>query len=208
MKRRIHESRDGPGGSQIDQSIPFCPSLPSGTGQPDEAAVNALKSEDAHLMAPQYTPPLQTEEPTLSDKKGWLSWFRRLLFPGPPEPRKSQRESLSWLSAYFFTGGTPVAHRVRDVSSTGLYVFTDERWYVGTVVRITLTDLREPTAERSLTLNASVVRCGNDGVGLHFLLQDQKGEDSCLVPTLGNSLQPIGKPQLEGFVARLKNRIS
>jgi len=36
---------------------------------------------------------------------------------------------------------------------------------------MTLTDRREPTVERSITVNACVVRWGNDGVGLQFVLQ-------------------------------------
>ena len=55
-----------------------------------------------------------------------------------------------------------------------MYVFTEERWYLGTVIRVTLTDRRNPSAERSFTANAKVVRWGNDGVGLQFLLSTRK----------------------------------
>jgi hypothetical protein len=54
-----------------------------------------------------------------------------------------------------------------------MYVFTDERWYPGTVVRMTLTDRLQPTAEHSLTLNMAVMRCGCDGVGLQFLTRPE-----------------------------------
>jgi hypothetical protein len=79
------------------------------------------------------------------------------------------------LIAYFFTGGAPVGHTVRDISATGMYVVTDERWYPGTVVRITLTDRHEPTRERSITLNAKAVRRGADGAGLEFVLEEKNG---------------------------------
>jgi hypothetical protein len=97
------------------------------------------------------------------------SWLQRWLNPEPTQPRKAQRESVSGLTAYFFTGGAPVAHEVRDVSTTGMYVFTDERWYPGTVVRMTLTDRQQPTAEYSITANMAVMRFGDDGVGLQFV---------------------------------------
>ena len=112
--------------------------------------------------------------PAARPAKQGKSWLQRMLGLEPPDPRKAQRESLEGLSAYFFTGGTPVAHGVRDISLTGLYVITSERWYPGTMVRMTLTDRHEPTAERSITLHATVMRSGDDGVGLRFVLQNPK----------------------------------
>ena len=97
------------------------------------------------------------------------SWLQRWLNPEPTQPRKAQRESVSGLTAYFFTGGAPVAHSVRDISTSGMYVFTHERWYPGTVVRMTLTDRQQPTAEHSITVNMAVMRFGDDGVGLQFV---------------------------------------
>jgi uncharacterized membrane protein (UPF0127 family) len=102
------------------------------------------------------------------------SWLQKLLGLEPPDARRTKRESLPGLSAYFFTGGTPAAHAVRDISPTGMYVLTSERWYPGTMVRMTLTDRHEPTVERSITLQATVMRWGNDGVGLRFVLQNPK----------------------------------
>jgi hypothetical protein len=81
---------------------------------------------------------------------------------------------LPGLSAHFFTGGAPAGNEVRDISANGLYVFTNERWYPGTVIRMTLTDRQEPTAVRAITLYAAVVRVGDDGVGLRFVPRDTK----------------------------------
>jgi hypothetical protein len=52
-----------------------------------------------------------------------------------------------------------------------MYVVTEERWYLGTQVRITLTKTLEdgPRAGRSITVMATAVRWGNDGVGLEFV---------------------------------------
>jgi uncharacterized membrane protein (UPF0127 family) len=76
------------------------------------------------------------------------SWLKRLLSSEPSEPRKAPRSALPWLVTYFFTGGRPIAHAIRDISVTGMYVFTEERWYPGTVVRMTLTDKRNQITER------------------------------------------------------------
>jgi hypothetical protein len=136
------------------------------------AAPAVPQVEQAAAIAPAQTAAVveSAQEPA----KPARSWLQRLLAPEPPDPRKAKREALDGLSAYFFTGGAPVAHGVRDVSLTGLYVLTSERWYPGTMVRMTLTDRHEPTAERSITLNATVMRSGDDGVGLRFVLQNPK----------------------------------
>ena len=63
-----------------------------------------------------------------------------------------------------------MGHPVRDISPTGMFIVTEERWYPGTVIRVTLTDRHNPTAERSITVNAKAVRWGSDGVGLEFVL--------------------------------------
>jgi hypothetical protein len=103
--------------------------------------------------------------------RGWLS---KLLSPDPKDARKATREALPGLNAFFFTGGAPQAHGVRDISPTGLYVFTSERWYPGTMVRMTLTDSAGGSRERSITLNTTVMRSGEDGVGLKFVLNKGK----------------------------------
>jgi hypothetical protein len=120
------------------------------------------------------TPKLIPAEPAQKNVKPTRTWLQRLLFPAPPNLRDAPRESFPSLIAYFFTGGTPEPHSVRDISLSGTYVLTKERWYIGTVVRITLTDRLKPTIDHSITLNMTVVRWGDDGVGLKFLLENGK----------------------------------
>ncbi len=141
---------------------------PSKLGE-ESVQASADSAEQVSLQEP--TPASDTgERAAIFSKK--KNWWRRFLAGEPPDPRIVNREPLHGLIAYFFTGGAPVMHEVRDISMKGLYVLTEERWYIGTVVRVTLTDKTEPTAERSLTLNAQVARWGKDGVGMHFILRD------------------------------------
>jgi hypothetical protein len=138
------------------------------------------------------------------------SWLRRLfssdalepdaLEPDPPRLRKALRESLPGLAAYFWTGSAPRPHGVRDISETGIYVFTDERWYLGTVIRMTLTDREEPTVEHAITVHARVVRWGNDGVGLQFVLRGVANPDAEEIP-LENGAD---KTQLDQFLGRVR----
>ena len=115
--------------------------------------------------------PAKNEVP--KKKKGWL---QKLLSPDPVEPRKNMRESVPGLTAYFFTGGTPVPQTIRDISSSGLFVVTDERWYPGTLVQMTLKKTEEgmPRTEHSISLTVKSQRWGNDGVGVAFALRDPR----------------------------------
>ena len=55
-----------------------------------------------------------------------------------------------------------------------MFLYTSERWYPGTVVRVTLSDQRLPSAVRSIAVNAMAVRSDEDGVGLCFIFQEEK----------------------------------
>jgi hypothetical protein len=81
--------------------------------------------------------------------------------------RRTERLSDPRLVAYYWDGGAPRAHDIRDISPTGFYLLTEERWYPGTQVMILLQRMgdAETDPERSITVNAEVVRFGKDGIG-------------------------------------------
>ena len=75
-------------------------------------------------------------------------------------------------------------HRLRDVSLTGAYVYTTERWYLGTVLQFTFnvtlpnndaTGVREPVV--SVTVWSKIVRYGSDGVGVDFQFMKRTRRD-------------------------------
>jgi hypothetical protein len=169
----------------------------------DEIAPNEVRVDEVRPVEnpalPQQPPETQSPEGEIKESKPKKSWFQRWLNPEPPEPRKGQRESLPGLAAYFWTGGAPIEHGVRDISPSGLFVLTDERWYPGTIVRLTLTDRRERTAERSITVSASVRRWGNDGVGLQFVLQNGNAA------VADGMVQGVDKELLVQFLQLFKN---
>jgi uncharacterized membrane protein (UPF0127 family) len=136
---------------------------------------------------------------TFKQPRNWLQrWWS-------PDPRKAPRVRATGLAAYYWNGEAPVAHGIRDISSTGLYVVTEERWYPGTLVLMTLqmSDLGEEMAERSIAVQSRAVRWGSDGVGLQFVLPD--GHDQ----RRGNGpiLDAAGKKEFERFLAHLKPAI-
>ena len=76
--------------------------------------------------------------------------------------------------AYYFTGGSPAPQRISNISVTGFYLQTDERWMPGTVVRMTLQRLgsKGDDPADTITVNSRIVRWGADGEGFEFILTD------------------------------------
>jgi hypothetical protein len=109
------------------------------------------------------------------------------------------------LAAYYWNGEAPVAHGIRDISSSGLYVVTEERWYPGTLVLMSLqrSDLGEEMAERSIAVQSRAVRWGPDGVGLQFILPE--GQERRRGNPAG--LDAAGKKEFERFLGQLKRAV-
>ena len=79
--------------------------------------------------------------------KSVTGWFKKR---SSAEQRKAQRMKAPLLVAYYWDGAAPIAHQVQDISSTGFYLLTTERWLPGTMVTMTLqrTDVDEWTLGR------------------------------------------------------------
>ena len=87
------------------------------------------------------------------------------------ERRKAERRAVPGLVAYYWDGGLPTPHPIREISLTGMYLLTKERWYLGTVVmmRLQQTGAGDGDPEHLIAMHARAVRWGEDGVGLAFL---------------------------------------
>ncbi len=120
-----------------------------------------------------------------------------------PDPRRAPREPSPGLAAYYWNGAAPEAHGVRDISSSGLYLVTEERWYPGTLVLMTLqrTECGEEVAERSISVQSRAVRWGHDGVGLQFELP---GEGDAR-PGRDTMLDGVRRREFERFLQQLRN---
>jgi hypothetical protein len=179
-------------------------SIPIAPAPPEVAPAVTAPTTPEPVAAP--VPPQPDQEPAPRWKampsKGWL---KRLLSGEPSDPRKAPRTALPWLVAYFFTGGRPVPHEIRDISVTGAFVFTEDRWYPGTVVRMTLTDKRNPAAERSFTINAEVIRSADDGVGFQFVLKDGKDSRHAAASGVDRQAQGVFREQVEEFLQRMSS---
>jgi hypothetical protein len=106
------------------------------------------------------------------------------------------------LAAYYWTGAAPEARNIKDISSTGLYVVTEERWYPGTLLLMTLqkTDEGEESSERSIAVHSRAVRWGDDGVGLQFILKNTPPLDR----RKGPLVEGLNKKELDRFLKQLR----
>jgi hypothetical protein len=88
-----------------------------------------------------------------------------------PEADRAERRQVAQFAAYRWNGSALTQDMVRDISASGLYLVTNERWRPGTILALTLQ--KEGSLDldpaRRITTQVKVVRCGPDGVGLSFL---------------------------------------
>jgi uncharacterized membrane protein (UPF0127 family) len=129
---------------------------------------------------------------------GWIqSWLS-----SSSDRRRAPRQPLPGVVAYYWTGSTPRAYQIADISSTGFYVLTEERWFPGTMVLMTLQriDNSGKNLNDSIAVQSRVVRWGSDGLGLAFVVS--KAVD----PHSGELIRENGadKKTLERFLERLK----
>jgi hypothetical protein len=95
--------------------------------------------------------------------------FARALFQ---ERRRTERQRAPQLAAYYWNGSQPAPHSVSDISSSGIYLLTEDRWHYGTLLMLTLQRSLKDTvvqADQSIRLQSKVVRWGTDGVGFAFI---------------------------------------
>ena len=101
------------------------------------------------------------------------------------EPWRAPRSTKPEVLVYYWDGSAPEGRHIRDVSQSGAYIYTPERWYIGTIIRILLQGYPTTTQKDGTTaptastcIPARVVRHGSDGVAVEFIFQNKKEEES------------------------------
>jgi PilZ domain len=89
-----------------------------------------------------------------------------------PFRERSERRPAPEFIFYFSDGSTHKSSNIRDISSTGVFLFTGERWLPGNHVQLTLQRKGpfEEDPKHRVSFKARVVRWGEDGVGFSFEL--------------------------------------
>jgi hypothetical protein len=102
------------------------------------------------------------------------SWFKK---PSFAYRERSERRSAPALAAYHWDGSTPKQDCVRDISSTGVYLLTQDRWAPGEVVSLTLQRIGplQKAPERQIAVQAKAIRWDESGVAFSFVMP--KGSD-------------------------------
>lgn len=128
------------------------------------------------------------------------AWIQNLL---SPDRRRARRLPLPGLVAYYWTGSTPRAYQVADISLSGMYLLTEERWYPGTLVLMTLqrTDAEGRNLDDTVAVQSRVVRWGTDGLGLAFVLP--KSMDTSTKASRADNC--VDKKTLERFLERMQD---
>jgi len=132
----------------------------------DRLRVNRL-AELYEQEKTEHTRIARAEDPSLKVR------FLRWLFP-EVNRRRARRISSPGLVAYYWTGGSTHCYDVANISATGLYLRTKERWAPETLIQMTLQKNQEGEVNKagSISVLSEVVRWGEDGTGFNFILRD------------------------------------
>lgn len=106
----------------------------------------------------------------------FMPWQRWVEGFAPRRRRSAARRTTPTLVAHYWNGGAPGSQPVRDISESGFYLTTRERWYPGTLLMVTLQRTGAATGEAvSITVQSRVVREDKDGVAFAFVLPVSHG---------------------------------
>ena len=96
------------------------------------------------------------------------SWYR---LPFVYRPRAERRESPD-LAAFHWDGPTPKQNHVANISSSGAYLLTHERWNAGEILSLTMqrSGVLQSSAHRRFTVQAQTIRRDDKGVAVAFLM--------------------------------------
>jgi len=128
--------------------------------------------------------------------------FKRLLRKLFPDQRKQERFVVPPLVGYLGSVRSTKPYEVGDISLSGFCLLTEEQWSPGTEMPVTLekTSAGDIDSE-AFTVQATVVRCGDAGVGFSILLSEEESKAA-----YGNPLRVrwASKPEMRRFLSILK----
>src|SRR5437016_5942803 len=114
--------------------------------------------------------------------------------------RRAARTLEPFVLAHYWNGSAPLGHGLRDISLSGAYIYTTDRWYLGTILQLSLQVDEAAASDMGLTMPAAsvrarckVVRHGPDGVGVQFMFLKKEERASMkrfLASTVPNDSMP------------------
>jgi len=98
-------------------------------------------------------------------------WKRRLRKLGYPETPRAERRIPPGFAARKGTGSTATAAHIHDISTSGLYLVTEERWPLEELTPCTIQMEGAPAGgDAEFCVPVRVIRHDKDGMGLSFVL--------------------------------------
>lgn len=97
-----------------------------------------------------------------------------------PKRRGASRKQRPGLVAYYWSGGPPQPHEIANISESGFYLFTKDRWIPETVLRMVIQrpDIEEGDPRHAIVVVARVVREDMDGVAYEFVLPENLNRET------------------------------
>jgi hypothetical protein len=101
-----------------------------------------------------------------------MRWFDPEV--APHDRRRANRRNVPGLVAYYFSGGAPKGHEISDISATGFYMITKDRWMPETMIQMTLQKpgTNGKLRRDSVTILSKIIRVGDNGVGAQFVVAE------------------------------------
>ncbi|HEY2860394.1 MAG TPA: PilZ domain-containing protein [Terracidiphilus sp.] len=144
----------------------------------DRLAICVAEEMEVHLRHIEHS----LEDIDLKPANGPSDAVKNWLTQTPESERRvAPRRRWPHLEALEMECASTAPFAVRDISTTGLYLVTDERWPLGTRIHLSVqrTDGLDDASMIPTTMELRVSRWGADGVGLEFVTAD--AEHSALV---------------------------
>jgi hypothetical protein len=101
----------------------------------------------------------------------------------------------------YWDGVAPAGRGIRDISESGAYICTTEKWYSGAIIRLVF---RGREAKTSVPVLAQVVRQGQDGFAMEFMFNTVRQREEfrkflAALPAAAKTLpQPPPPERVEG----------
>jgi hypothetical protein len=157
-----------PEGQSADLQVEASPGI-------DDSASYLVREKSGKPHDAIQDPEVKADDDTAAGEKEWMvSRFLRWLYPAAYETdrRRGRRIPIPDLVAYDLSVGAPHALEVGDISSSGVFLVTQDHWEPGTLICLSIQreGPMESNVERRVLVQAEPVRWSKDGVGMSFVL--------------------------------------
>jgi hypothetical protein len=102
------------------------------------------------------------------------NWFQKAFPQEEARHARAERREVPGLEAIHWTGSSPGLDIVKNISASGMYLVTRERWPEGEVnpIRLVYPELVDESPDHQVTVETRAERWGEDGMGLSFVLPE------------------------------------